>query len=229
MVVREDVPGRRLKWASALVALVFLAAITGWTAGRHVLLVELAGGQDAGGVDLLARLSDENRALRDELAVSGGSRDLSLAVEERLRGDNRELQDRVAELEQAVAYYRRVVVPDTGGKGLRIERAEIVPGEAPGTWTLALVLVRTGETDGTLQGQLEGSLLADGPQGRIALPLARVLPAPARGFSVRYVAESKTDLSMPAGLVPVRLDLAAVLTAPRADRVTRSWQRANNR
>lgn len=227
MVVREIVPGRLWVVACSVVVLVLVAAAAGWHAGRYLLLVSLAGG-DAdvrGGSAMLERLADENRLMRDELAVSRNGDELSRAVEERVRSDNRELQDRIAELEQAVASYRRVAVPDPGGKGLRIDRIGLVQTADPAVWALSILLVRAGGTDSAADGHIEGTLLADGPAGRVALPLRQLLAGNLGRFHVRYVDELKFDLRLPPSHVPVRLDIAAIMTAPRQDRVEKSWQR----
>lgn len=226
MVVREDVPLRRVLAVAGLLVAVLLAGLGGWWLGRQSLLVALAGEQGRiDGAGLLERLADENRTMRDELAVYRNGDELTRAVEERVRTDNRELQDRIAELEQAVAYYRRVAVPDRSGKGLRIEGVDLVSAGSAQDWSLTVFLVRTGETDGTLEGHIDGTLTADGPGGRVAMPLSRFIPAGQQGFRVRYVTDMKVELHLPAGMVPVRLDVAAVLTAPRADRIEKSWQR----
>lgn len=226
MVVREVVPGRGWLLGGALLALVLIAGVSGWVAGRHFLLAGLAVGDGSGGgAALLERLADENRTMRDELAVSRNGNELSREVEERVRTDNRDLQDRIAELEQAVASYRKVAVQDAGGKGVWIDRIDLLPAAAASRWSLSVSLVRSGGTDSALEGYLEGTLLADGPSGRVALPLAQLMPSAARNFRVRYVTEVKAELQLPPALVPVRLDLAAVLTAPRPGRVAKSWQR----
>jgi len=218
VVVREVVPGRAWRLLLGLALALFAAAAAGWFGGRFVL-VEQLGGTDTGG--MLERLLAENRAMRDELAVARGGSELTREVEERVRLDNRQLQDRVAELEQAVAAYRRLGFPDPSGNGLRL--SDVTVSRASDGWELSLQLVRLGGTDGTLAGRLEGSLVADGPQGRVSLPLAGLLPGGAGDFGVRYVTEWRQPLRVPATLVPVRLDIVAVLETPRPARVVASW------
>lgn len=225
MVVTTDRPGRRRLLLLSLVLLVALAGVAGWLGGRWSALMDMSG---AGDIDAAVRFDQviaENRSMREELAVYRNGGDVAQQVEEKVRVENREMQDRVAELEQAIAYYRRVAVPDRSGKGLRVERLGVVAGSAPQTWTLDVLLVRTGETDGTVEGRLEGTLVATGPSGRVDLPLAQVLAPGQQAFRVRYVADMKAELRLPPGLVPVRVDLVAVLTAPREERIEKSWQR----
>jgi hypothetical protein len=227
MVVKEVVPGRTWVVSLAVLALVVLAGACGWVAGRHVLLTGLVGSAgQVDGVALLERLAEENHSMRNELAVSRNGSELSREVEERVRTDNRDLQDRVAELEQALVSYRRAV-PDTGGKGLQIEHLSV--SQIGSAWKMSLALVRTGGTDSTVEGYLQGTLQADGPAGRVALPLSDVLPPGQAAFRARYVTEMNQELRLPAALVPVRLDVVAVLTAPRPGRVEKSWQRKTAR
>lgn len=226
MVVVPHRPGLRwLGWSTVLV-LCLLMAVAAFFAGRFLAMRELAGeAADFGTVSSLERLLSENSALRDELAVYRGSGEVSREVEERVRVDNRQLQDRIAELEKALADYRRLAIPDRAGKGLRLERVELANAGSSGVWLLRVVMVRTGDTDGTVEGSLDGQLVADGPAGRVELPLAQLVAAGPRAFRVRYVDERMLELRVPPGLTPVRLDLVAGITAPRVDRVEKSWQR----
>lgn len=218
VVVREIVPGRL--WLVAGVACLLLVgiAVVAWVGGRYDLARQLGGYESAG---LLERLLEENRAMRDELAVARGGTELTREVEERVRTDNRQMQDRVAELEQAVAAYRRLGFPDPSGRGLRIENLAVVRSEAG--WEMSLMLVRVGDKDGRLEGRFEGVLVADGPQGRVTLPLSSLLAEDRLAFGVRYVLELREPLQVPASLNPVRLDIAAVLTSPRPERIMVSW------
>ena len=226
MVVSADRPGRRRLVYGALLTLMVLVTAAGWFGGRYAVLTDLAGGE--GGLAAAGRLDGivaENRSMREELAVLRSGGDVAHEVEERVRVDNRDLQDRVAELEAAVAYYRRVAVPDRSGKGLRIEHLAMAVSGTPEVWTLDTLLVRTGDTDGTVEGHFEGRVVAQGPSGTVELPIARLLPAGQQQFRVRYVEEIKADLRLPAGMTPVRVDLIVVLTAPREDRIEKTWLR----
>lgn len=224
MVLKEDRPAQRRAVFIAALLVLALVALASWLGGRWAVLSDLSA--HGGSVMRLVEadtLVRENRALREELAVYREGGDVARQIEERVRVDNRQLQDRVAELEQALAYYRRAAVPDRSGKGLRIERLEVLSSGRPQAWTLSLLLLRTGETDGTFEGRLEGRVVADSPTGRVELPLADVLGPAKQEFRVRYAQDMKVDLHLPAGLTPVRVDLVAVVTAPRADRIEKSW------
>lgn len=226
MVVTSDRPGRRRLIFLGLLLFVVVVGVVGWFGGRWSALLALSGAD--GGVDAVLRLDQviaENRSMREELAVYRNGGDVAQQVEERVRVDNRELQDRVAELEQAIAYYRRIAVPDRSGKGLRIERLTVAAGSSSQAWSLDVLLVRTGETDGTVEGRLEGRVIAIGPSGSVELPLAQVLAPGQQTFRVRYIDDLRADLRLPPGLTPVRVDLVAVLTAPREERIEKSWLR----
>lgn len=216
-------PGRRLLAWLFVAVLVLLVAASGYFAGRWQVLRELAPG--AGGSDLarLEQLLGENQALREEVALKRHDGDVTREVEEQVRQDNLQLQERVAELEEAIAYYRKVAIPDRSGKGLRLERLEVVPTNAPGVWALRLALVRTGETDGSVEGRIEGALVVRTAAGEQRLPWAQLLRPERQQFSVRYVEDMTSEFRLPEGSVPVRADIVAVITAPRPDRVEKQW------
>lgn len=227
MVVIAERPGQRLAMVLAVLLLCAGIAAAAFVAGRVLTLRALAG--DTGDENTLASLEgliERNAALRDEIAVYRGGGDVAREVEERVRVENRGLQDRVAELEQALADYRRLVVTDSTGKGLGIEKLEIAKSATPGTWLLRVVLVRLGETDSAVEGELNGQLAVEDATGaRAVLSLAQLVAADRRGFQVRYVEERMIDLHLQPGQVPVRLDLAAGISAPQVGKVEKSWQR----
>lgn len=226
MVVIADRLGRRRLLLALLLLGVGLIAVGAWFSGRYSTLMSIAGADaDINAAVDLGRVIDENRALHDELAVYRSGGEVTHAVEERVRVENRELQDRVAELEQAIAYYRRVAIPDRSGKGLRVEQLTLSSAGTPSVWLLDALLVRTGETDGVVEGRFEGRVIVEGPSGSNELLIAQVLPLGQQQFRVRYVEDIKAELRLPPGTTPVRVDLVVVLTAPRPDRIEKSWQR----
>lgn len=228
MVVTAQRPGRRMALVTGLLLLAVGIAAAAFVAGRVQTLRALAA--DSGDNNTLASLEtllERNNSLRDELAVYRGGGDVAREVEERVRVENRGLQDRVAELEQALADYRRLVVVDSAGRGLGVERLEIARGAAPGTWLLRIVLVRLGETDSTVDGQINGRLLVDNIDGTTAvLDLAQLVSSDRREFHVRYVEERMIDLRLQPGQVPSRLDLDVTMESPKAGHVRQSWQKA---
>lgn len=217
-------PHARLKWMLLGVLLLVGTGVGAWEASRYALM-RVLGGETDGPVDLAERaqqLAEENARLRKELAVYRIGGDVTRQVEENVRSDNRALQDRVAELEQAIADYRTAIVPDTDGKGLRIERLEFTADSEPGLWHWKLMLLRTGGTDGAMQGNLEGRVTWQGPSGPV---VTSIIPEGSQPFSVRYARQFQGDFRLPAGATLQRGVISAVITAPRVDRVERSWGR----
>lgn len=227
MTVQPVRPLRRALLAGVALLLLAGVILVAWQAGRHSILTSLVGGIDDS-QDARSRfeaLVEENRQFREELAVHRVGGDVAREVEEQVRGENRVLQSRIAELEEAIGYYRRVVMPDKSGKGLRLERLEVLPAGQPQLWSFQMVLVRTGETDAYVEGRIEGTLEARGPEGRVSLPLADLIDAEHQAFRVRYVEDTRVDFRLPEGLRPERLTLAVIVTAPRPARIERAWSR----
>lgn len=228
MAVVPHRPGRRVV-VLGLLALLFIGAVLGgYFAGRHTALLAMAGDSaDSGSAARLLELVEENASMRDELAAYRGGGDVAREVEAQVSSENLGLQARIGELEKAVAWYRKVAVPDRNGQGLGIEQVALAGGGAK-PWQVHFVLVRTGDTDGAVEGRLDGNVVAVGPSGRVELPLSGLLSPEAQQFRVRYVEERNLDLRLPAGLTPQRIDIVAVLTAPYQGRVEKSWQRQAN-
>lgn len=226
MVVRPVRVVRDRLLLCSVVLVVGLAGFLGWHAGRQSVLTLLGeeGGTGSGVPVRLGKILEENRVLREEVDVFRGGTELNREVEKKIRGENQLLQTRITELEEAVGYYRRVVIPDRGGKGLHIERLELVPGERPGQWMFRLVLVRAGETDAFVEGRIDGTLLVTGVAGLREIPLGNLLEPQAREFRTRHVQDINAGLILPAGARPERLDLAVDISSPRRSRIERTWK-----
>lgn len=221
MVVRTDRPALRGVLLVVGAVVITLLVVTAWRFGQESVFALFDSSME--GAPDVRSLLEERARLREKLAVYEVSGEVSRQAEEQVRIDNRALQDRVAELEQAVAWYRRVAVPDRSGKGLRVEQLGVSAAGAPQVWLFQLLLVRTGEMDAEVEGHLEGTLTVRGANGRQRLPIEQVLPADRRTFRLRYVQDLKTEFRLPPGQVPESLQLSVVITAPRAETIDRVW------
>lgn len=226
VVVRPVRTGRDLLLVLCILVMIAATGFLGWHAGRDSIL-SLFADEDAEGSDAslrLEKLLEDNRALREQVDVHRGSAELSSEVEKKIRSENLVLQTRITELEEAVGYYRRVAMPDRSGKGLHIERFELLPGEKTHEWVLRLVLIRTGETDAFVEGRIDGTLHVNGQGGRRLIPLDTLLDQQARQFRTRYVEEMKARFVLPGDARPERLDLVMDIQAPRKARIERVWK-----
>lgn len=147
------------------------------------------------------QLRTENQQLKDELARIRTGLDVDREARARLADSLAASATRVAELNEELEFYRRIVVPPEGHAGLRVQTFEIVPGGAVNEYRLRLLLVqspqRSGRAEGqltlTLHGTLDGEAVTLGLDALAAEPLA---------FEFLYFQDVDIEVILPAGLAP---------------------------
>lgn len=167
------------------------------------------------------------QAARDELALQRTDSQVTTQAQEQVRAEIKELRDQLAELEEAVAFYKSVMAPGSGESGLRIEKMDIAATAKPGEYSFRLVLTQVGDNRGYMSGNV--SLFLNGRRGEEAVRLngSEVLAGGAETrFRFRYFQELTGRLVVPEGIEPDQLTIEAVSTGRRQDKVERNfiWQ-----
>jgi len=210
MIVRRHVPRR----AALLVLLAVLGALAGlWgafeagrsSAGfslRRALLEEHARAAEIG--RLTARVHD----LEARLAAAELARRVDRTAYEQVEKSLAELQTRIGDQSQELAFYRGIISPSDGLAGLRVQRLRVLPGVEPRRYRVRIVLIQAARQDAIVSGSVD--LGIDGLRaGRAAsLPLAEIGTASKTlAFSFRYFAEVETEIRLPADFQPQRVQI----------------------
>lgn len=119
-----------------------------------------------------------------------------------------DLQSRLGEQSQELAFYRGIVSPADGMSGLRVQRLRVLPGVEAHQYRLRVVLIQAGRQDAAVAGSLE--VTVDGQQaGRaVSLPLGEIADqSKALSFSFRYFQELEADITLPADFEPQRVQV----------------------
>lgn len=158
----------------------------------------------------VARLEAELRAVRDELVLHRTSAEVAQEAQGQVRGEIRELRGQIAELEEAVAFYKNVMSPGSGEQGVRIEKVGVAAGNESSVYTYRLVLTQVGDNRRYASGEV--ALTLTGRQGDqpLSLPLGPQLAAGSETrFRFRYYQELTGRFTLPEDVVPERLDVNA--------------------
>lgn len=170
----------------------------------------------------IARWYDERSELRTqmkELARRNGELEARLAEAEIAKRVDREaytqveksladLQSRLGEQSQELAFYRGIVSPADGLVGLRVQRLVVLPGGEPNRYRVRVVLIQAARNDATVAGTVV--LGIDGVQAgqALSLPYAEVAVAEKPlAFSFRYFQEIEAELRLPDGFTPQRVQV----------------------
>lgn len=118
-----------------------------------------------------------------------------------------DLQQRLGEQSQELAFYRGIVSPADGTAGLRVQRVLVQPGSEPLHFRLRLVLIQAARQEATVTGTV--AITLDGKRGGrdVSLPLeelGRDKPLP---FSFRYFQEVETEVEVPQDFAPSRVQV----------------------
>lgn len=166
----------------------------------------------------VAELSEDNTLLRrshriDEDAIG------------QLRDVLGEREERIAELEEELAFYRNLVSPSEMQPGIRIRRLSMarVPGEDR-TYRYELVLTQLNSDDTYVEGRVDFGIEGSQPDGRRTLDLDEVGTGDGDAdFRFRYFQTLRGRLRLPASFDPIRVRLRVAPSGGRVDPVEEEY------
>ena len=125
-------------------------------------------------------------------------------------GTLRELQEKIQEQREAIAFYRGIIYPEESESGLRIQDLEVVRGTEPDHYRLRMVLVQVKQHHRQVYGKVQ--LSVDGAMNGelVSLPYARLLPSDGSerwNYGFRYFQDFERELRMPEGFSPQRINV----------------------
>jgi len=140
-----------------------------------------------------------------------------------------EREARVAELNEELAFYRRIVAPPDGETGLRVQSMEVVNNSAAGgidnSYRLKLLLVQSPQRSGRAQGQVDLSLRGTLRGEEASLTLQQLATEP-QDFEFLYFQDVDLDVILPEGFEPesAEIELRPGQRNARAVAATFPWK-----
>ena len=146
--------------------------------------------------------------LEQEVALLETHREIDREAYKEVEGSLLELQEKIQEQKDAIAFYRGIVSPADGKPGLRVQDFRLTRGGEEREFNLRLVLVQAMKHDRKVTGSV--ALTVDGSEDGEAksYALAELLPEDAdRGwsFSFRYFQDFDRQIILPDGFTPERV------------------------
>lgn len=202
--------GRTLLVRGFLVLLAFVAGYLVFEYGR------ISAGYDTiDAADERAALEAEIAArdarigeLEQEVALHETHREIDREAYKEVESSLLELQAKIQEQRDAIAFYRGIVSPADGRPGLRVQDFRLTRGAEERQFNLRLVLVQAMKHDRKVSGDV--TLLIEGSEGGVARTYAlnELLPADANKdwpFSFRYFQDFDRQILLPDGFTPERV------------------------
>lgn len=204
--------------SSAIAIRVVIAALI---LGASYLVFEF--GRIRGGYDVVAAaeqrqayeaeidgLEKEIVALNEQIALLETHRDIDGEAYREVEASLTELQAKIQEQQDAIAFYRGIVSPKDGNAGLRVQDLRLSRGKDEREYTIRLVLVQAMKHDRKVSGNV--NLRIDGVENGVekSYSYGELLPDDADrswAFSFRYFQDFDRRVVLPDGFTPERINV----------------------
>ena len=158
----------------------------------------------------ISMLEGEILALRVQVTLLETHRDIDRQAYTEVESSLTDLQAKIQEQKDAIAFYRGIVSPADGNKGLRVQDLKLTRGRAEREYNIRLVLVQAMQHDRKVSGNVK--LTIDGDQDGVetTYEYAQLLPEDAKeawAFSFRYFQDFDRQLVLPDGFTPQRVNI----------------------
>jgi cell division protein FtsB len=199
-------------WATRLVILV-LAAVGGYLVyefGRIQAGYDLvdAASERRAYEQRIDTLEDTISALKEQVALLETHREIDREAYREVEASLTELQAKIQEQRDAIAFYRGIVSPADGNKGLRVQDLKLTRGKNEREYNIRLVLVQALKHDRKVSGDVNLSIEGDLDGVEKTFSYAELLPEEgeaAWAFSFRYFQDFNRQVVLPDGFTPQRV------------------------
>ncbi len=153
-------------------------------------------------------LKDEISALKEQVAMLETHRDIDRQAYKEVEASLTELQSKIQEQRDAIAFYRGIVSPADGNKGLRVQDLKLTRGKSEREYNIRLVLVQALKHDRKVSGNVKLTIEGDLDGADKTFSYAELLPEDSEAawaFSFRYFQDFNRQVVLPDGFTPQRV------------------------
>lgn len=177
----------------------------------------------------IKELQKEIATLNQEIALLKTHRDIDKEAYKDVETSLANLQEKIQEQRDAIAFYRGIISPADGQRGLRVQDLRLSKGKDDRQYHVRLVLVQVMQHDRSVKGEVNFSL--EGAQDGVATTynLEHLVPADETSnwpFSFRYFQDFDRQLILPEGFLPERINIEVMSRTKSIASVKQSflWQ-----
>ena len=158
----------------------------------------------------IKELQKQIGALNQEIALLETHRDIDQEAYKDVESSLANLQEKIQEQRDAIAFYRGIISPADGQRGLRVQDLRLSKGKDERQYYIRLVLVQVMQHDRSVKGEVSFSL--EGAQDGVATTynLGQLIPAEETSnwpFSFRYFQNFDRQLILPEGFLPEKINI----------------------
>jgi len=171
--------------------------------------------------------------LKQEIALLETHREIDQEAYKVVEADLIDLQRKIQEQRDAIAFYRGIVSPSDGGRGLRVQDFKLTKGKEERQFHMRLVLVQVMQHDRSVKGDVEFSLEGSQDGKAKTYSLKELLPTDVKSnwpFAFRYFQDFDRELILPAGFTPEKINIEVKSRTKSIASVKQSflWQSAQS-
>ena len=221
-------PGLSAGMRAAVILAILIGAYLIFEFGRiqaNYNIVDAVAEQEAflGEIDVLEKQLVE---LKQEIALLETQGDVEREAYQVVEINLTDLQRKIQEQQDAIAFYRGIVSPKDGGRGLRVQDLKLTRGKDERHYNVRLVLVQVMKHDRSVKGVVDFSL--EGAQDGVATTytLEQLLPEEGSSswpFAFRYFQDFDRELILPDGFMPEKINVEVISNTKSIANVKQSF------
>jgi len=160
--------------------------------------------------DVLAQAQEDNAALKEQIAVLERQRDVDASSSQQVQQTLQELQRKLTDEQEQLAFYRGIVSPAAGEEGVRVESLKFAGGGAPRLYHYRLVLIQVRTRELRISGSVAMHIYGAAGGKPVILDTRDLAPGdkPPMGFAFQYFQSLEGDVYLPQGFEPGRVEVS---------------------
>ena len=158
--------------------------------------------------DRIESLEDDNQALKEQIALLETHRGIDREAYAEVEKSLVDLQAKIQEQQDAIAFYRGIVSPADGRSGLRVQDFRLMRGDDERRYHVRLVLVQAMKHDRKVSGDVSLSIAGTQNGEERSYELRELVAADDDSkwaFSFRYFQDFDRQIVLPDGFTPERV------------------------
>ena len=160
--------------------------------------------------DRVATLEQEIITLKQAIELHQTHREIEREAYKEIETSLGNLESKIQEQRDAIAFYRGIISPADGGKGLRVQDFKLSKGKEDREYNMRLVLVQVKQHDRSVKGSVDVKF--EGEQDGVAKTYTlKELSTPDTDsswpFAFRYFQNFDRQVKLPVGFSPERINI----------------------
>jgi len=208
--LQQQTAGRTLAFRAIIVVLTLVSVYLVFEFGRikgGYDIVE-TGNNNQAYEDHIMRLDNQILDLKQEVVILETNREVDRESYREVEDSLSELQVKIQEQRDAIAFYRGIVSPSDGKPGLRVQDLILTRGKQEREFNIRLVLVQAMKHDRKVSGDVNLTVLGNVDGVEKSFTLTEILATDAERawpFSFRYFQDFQRLVVLPDGFTPERI------------------------